>query len=271
MLLVVVFMQALQTFVQIVQGGTGQYGQALYYVSFCFTLIHELFTGVVVPGYLVWAATHLLRSKRSVDSLLAAIVGALWYGPDRVQKALQNLWWARRRFYLLKASLSSYHRAEVKSDEDEMCLSEPRKVTHRLRFAPWWNKKERTAKKLGYDGRVTAEGPGGVDVSDKYIRDVARMGVRMALAGDCDEGQVREWCVAVVADQGRFVGGILDGVPKHDGHDLLFEGWEGRQYRSILDQHGKTWTIDELSRLATVVDGIRRKGLYYIKEEDWVK
>lgn len=269
LLLCVVIMQALATFVQIVQGGTGRYGRALYFVSFVITLIHEMFTGIIVPGSLVWAAAQLLGSKRSIDSLLAAVVGALWYGPDRVQKALQNLWWVRRRLNLLQASLSSYHRAAVISDHYERPLSIPMKVTRRLRLLPWWNKAERNACKW-WHGRVTAEGPGWVNVSDKQIRVVARMGIQMSLAGDCEEERVREWCVAVVADQSRFVGGILDRMPEYDRYDLVFEGLEGRRYRSIIDEHGKTWTVDELRQLASVIAGIRKNGLFYIKSKGWV-
>lgn len=112
-------------------------GQVDWIIIFRFFLsvAHQLFAGMVVPASLFWAASPVLSQAKSLNALLATIVGTLWYGPDEVQGVLQRVAWTRTRYeILLRVALGSYHCAAIHRGVRGELLSKPAVVRRRLRF-----------------------------------------------------------------------------------------------------------------------------------------
>lgn len=270
-LFLVVLLQFLTAISTAIRVSSGHMGRLVYYFAFIFNFFHDIFMALVIPSTLVLTAIQLLRPYRSTDALLAAIVATLWYGPDRVQDALSNLVRLRMRCCILFAALGEYHRAALETDVAGNSLLAPLPVRRRLSFWPWWSGNERAATKY-WNGRVIDDGTksGVLRLVDGQLRAVARHGVHMALTGDFDESKLRAWCAAMVADQARFAQSLLDESPEFENMGV-FSGCEGRMIRQNFDDFGKSWSNDELRRLAYVANGIRNSGLAFIRSKGWVE
>eukprot|EP00172_Hildenbrandia_rubra_P004015 Plantae.Rhodophyta-Hildenbrandia_rubra.ctg7368.p1 GENE.Plantae.Rhodophyta-Hildenbrandia_rubra.ctg7368~~Plantae.Rhodophyta-Hildenbrandia_rubra.ctg7368.p1 ORF type:complete len:619 (+),score=46.82 Plantae.Rhodophyta-Hildenbrandia_rubra.ctg7368:82-1857(+) len=272
-LISVAIMQVVASAVWFIQAGAGRAGRIGFYLAFALSILHQLFAGIVVPGSLIWASWAVLSQSKSLDALLAAIVGTLWYGPDQVQFALQRMTWILVRYQILRAALGSYHRAAVHRGTHNKPLSSPLTFRRRLRFFPWWSHRERQSR-TWWNGRLIKlngiKNEDDVSLVDAELRTVARVGTTLALSGNVDEDSLRQWCVAMVADQARFPQSPLEATAPYEFPSYVFSGAEGVMLKDALFHNGKDWSEDDISRLATVVDGIRRGGMQYLREQKWL-
>lgn len=268
-LIIIIAMQIVSALTRAIQNSDGRCGRLLYHLAFVINVMHELFIGIVVPASLAWTAYELFAGVRTLDAILAAIVGCLWYGPERVQHSIANLYSVCKRRSILIAALGKYHRVARYKGIDEVPLTNALPITRRLRFWPWWSSMERKAKEY-WNGRVREDGGHFVVLADVQLRSIAREGVTMALTGDFDESKLRYWCTGMVADQARFPLSKLKDVSCHAFPSHVLDGHEGKYLNQSLNEHKGDWTQDEIQRLATVVDGIRKKGLVYVLKEEWL-
>lgn len=254
----VVVMQILAGFSKAVRLGAGRAGRIVYHTAFAVTIVHDFFIALLVPASLVWVAVELLVGKRDIETLLAAIVGTLWYGPDRVQNAMTNLIHIRYRRQVLFAALSPYHRYMY-----------GKSVQRQLRRWPWWRECERQAEV--WNGRVFSRNAGSMSISDGQLRTIARKGVQMAFTGEADVRDVRVWAAALVADQARFPHSLLDRTDPYDNHWVVFTGYEGTLLRRSIRDITEDWTDYQWKRLATVMDGVKDRGLQHLFTAGWVE
>ncbi len=280
-LILVVVIQIISGLTSAIQASDGRGGRLMYYVAFVFTVIQDLFVGLVVPHTLIWVSFELLSGKREIEALTTALVGIIWYGPDRVQASLSNLLNIMKRWRLLRASLSPYHRCSYynippNNPSDSSTLNfrqecfrgngNPMKCTRRLRFWPWWSHSERS-QIVFWQGRVVHQPPEGddapfVDLSDEQLRGIARVGIRMALTGDIGENEVRVQCAGFVADQARYDLSLLTDVTPNPFSYGVLTGYEGAEMMDMIEMH-HVWTERQLNQLANVVSGIRT---HYIRQ-----
>lgn len=268
-LIIIVGMQIASALTRAVQNSDGRCGRCVYYVAFVINVAHELFIGIAVPVSLVWTAHELLVGERGLDALLAAIVGSLWYGPERVQNSIANLCNVCTRKGILLAAIGKYHRIAMQKGVNDETLTEPLRVTRMLRFAPWWSWKEKKADKY-WNGRVKKTESGHVVLRDVQLRAIARQGIVMALSGEYDESKLRYWCAGMIADQARFAPSKLQSVNQHENWALVLDGYEGKYINQSFEEHKIDWSLDERKRLGTVADGIRKKSLRYVREQGWL-
>ena len=269
-LISVALMQVVASIVWVVEVGPGQVGQMGCYIAFWLSIIHQLFAGIVVPGSLLWAAWAVLAKQKSLDALLAAIVGTLWYGPDQVQHALQRITWIVPRYQVLKSALGSYHRSAVHCGVHYEPLSKPLRVRRKLRKLPWWSRTERGYKKW-WNGRVVLVDKDEVIIVDAELREVARVGATLALTGNINEERLRRWWASMVADQARFPLSPSSSIKMHEYPEYVFSGSEGRKLKMTLDENGRDWSHVDYARLATVVDNMRRRGIKHLRDRHWLE
>lgn len=252
----VVVMQILTGFSKAVRLSTGRVGRAVYHLAFAMTIVHDFFIALAVPASLLWVAAELLKGDREVEALLAAIVGTLWYGPERVQNAMTNLIHIPYRRQVLFAALSPYHR-----------YRHGKKLQRQLRFLPWWAAREQ--EKLAH-GKLFGQSGDTILISDEQLRSIARRGVRMALTGEADANEVRAWSASLVADQARFPHSLLQKTELSTCSEKVFSGHEGTLLRRSIEDISEEWTTYQWQALATVMKGVRSTGLTHLFRAGWV-
>lgn len=228
---------------------------------------------------LVCSLFYYLGSTRDRDrparnrATLTAIVGTLWYGPYRVVASLSNLWHFPKCRNLLISVLSSYHRAALYKGPGGVDISEwpPLKFERRLRFAPWWSHAENMATQY-WKGRVVSNPNAEVcKLSDSQLRSIARVGLKMALAGEFQETDVRLWCGGLVADQAIFPLSLLDNFTGSEESKLIMGGYEGSRINKSVLEHSLEWTDEQWEKLGTVMEGVRGNGLKYLRDDNWIQ
>lgn len=257
-LVCVVDMQILAAVSKAVRQSAGYGGRMMYYTAFGAIVVHGAFIALAVPASLLWVALELLRGVREVETLLAAIVGTLWYGPDRVQNALTNLFHICHRRQILLAALSPYHRR----NDQNVLRRQPRRW-------PWWTGKE----KDGYwYGKEVSISEGTVCIADAQLRSIARKGIDMAFTGNADVNTLRNWCAALVADQARYGGSLLEDTNEFSAEETarIFGGPEGKCLMACIAQIDDAWTPNQWMQLARVIERVKTDGLTSLFESGWV-
>lgn len=162
----------------------------------------------------------------------------------------------RYRRQILFAALSPYHR-----------FLDGQSVHRQLRQWPWWTARETEEFR---HGRVFAQRPDVVLVTDEQLRTIARKGVHMAFTGEADVNDVRVWGASLVADQARCPHSLLEETEASESLGGAFAGYEGTLLRRSVRDIKDKWTEDEWERLATVMDGVRHRGLEHLFKTRWV-
>lgn len=136
---------------------------------------------------------------------LLPILGALWYGPERVQQSFFNIIHLKSRLEILLVALGSYHRSIAVQSESITVEIPYRKI---LRFWPDLRKKGKfnkpkkkcTNREIENYMRKYSSQP----FKENFLRSVARIGASMAISGEFSEISLREWYMLLVADQACY-------------------------------------------------------------------
>lgn len=265
----VVLLQVLNALIFSIQSSKGKKGRLLYYFAFVSTVIHDLFVGLLVPISLLWVAYALfIRQRLKIEPLTTTIVGALWYGPERVQQAISNLLHLKKRYYLLKAALAAYHRTKSEYNEETGTWDIVR-YERRLPLVHFNRRKMRNTPHS--DTREVKARSALVRLAlDRYLRSIGRMGVKMAISGEFTDNDMRDWYIYLVADQARFPLSPLETVEPSLLSMREHSGYGATRMKRCVKDIDSDWTEDQWRRLITVYEGMRHCGYSYLWREGWI-
>lgn len=282
-LFLVVILQFINAFVFFVMSSKGKKGRLPYYIAFFLTVLHDLFIGMLVPLSLVWVGVELVGNTLTIEPLLTTIVGALWYGPERVQQSISNIIRFNKRRKILTASLAAYHRSKVERDVasgSTIVVKYERRLPmiiwrrshgdhlghHRHSFIHNHNDHSNTQTKIAKKRSSLVR-----RAKDTYLRSIARLGVEMAISGHFNDNELRDWYMYLIADQARFSLSPLDLVHPSTTSPGQHTGYGATKMKKCVQEVKNEWTDDQWRRLITVYEGLRHDGSFqYLVEGGWI-